>query len=41
MPVITEIQTISETIGDIVNFVQNSEKTKDDFEEYLKTIGAC
>ena len=40
MPVITEIQTISETIGNIVNFVQNSEKTKDDFEEYVKTIGA-
>ena len=40
MPVITEIQTISETIGNIINFVQNSEKTKEDFEEYIKTIGA-
>ena len=40
MPVITEIQTISETIGNIIDFVQNSEKIKEDFEEYIKTIGA-
>ena len=39
MPVITEIQTISETIGNIIDFVRNSEKTKDDFEEYIKTTG--
>ena len=40
MPVITEIQTISETIGKIIDFVQTNEKTKEDFEEYIKTIGA-
>lgn len=40
MPVITEIQTISETIGNIIDFVQTSEKTQEDFEEYIKTIGA-
>ena len=40
MPVITDIQTISETIGDIINFAETSDKTKEDFEEYLKTIGA-
>ena len=40
MPVITEIQTISETIGNIIYFVQTSEKTKEDFNEYIKTIGA-
>ena len=41
MPVITEIQTISETIGNIIDFVQTNEKTKEDFEEYIKTIGAA
>ena len=40
MPVITEIQTISETIGNIIDFTQNSDITKEDFEEYVKTIGA-
>lgn len=39
MPVITDIQTISSTITNIINFVQANEKIKEDFEEYLKTIG--
>ena len=40
MPVITEIQTISETISNIIDFVKENEKVKDDFREYLQTINA-
>lgn len=41
MPVITDIQTISETISKIIDFVETNEKTKEDFEEYIKTMGAA
>ena len=40
MPIVTDIQTISNTIGNIINFVQENEKIKEDFSEYLSTIGA-
>ena len=40
MPVITEIQTISETISNIIDFVKENEKVRDDFKEYLQTINA-
>ena len=40
MPVVTEIQTISETISNIIDFVKENEKVKDDFREYLQTINA-
>lgn len=40
MPIVTDIQTISSTISDIIDFVSSNEKIKGDFEEYLKTIQA-
>ena len=40
MPVITEIQTISETIANIIDFVKENEKVREDFSEYLQTINA-
>ena len=40
MPVITDIQTISTTISNIIDFVSTNKKVQPDFEEYLKTINA-
>lgn len=40
MSVIEKLNTISEVMGDLIDFVQNDEDVKPDFEEYLKTIGA-
>ena len=40
MPIVIDIQTISNTISNIIEFVQTNEKIKADFEEYIKTIGA-
>ena len=39
MPVVIDIQTISNTISNLIDFVRNNEKIKEDFAEYLRTIG--
>ena len=40
MPIVTDVQTISNTISNIIDFVSTNEKVKTDFEEYIQTIGA-
>lgn len=40
MTVIEKLNTISEVMGDLINFVQTDKDVQPDFEEYLKTIGA-
>ena len=40
MPIVTDIQAISNTISNIIDFVSTNEKVKTDFDEYLQTIGA-
>lgn len=40
MSVIEKLNTISEVMGDLIDFVQNDEDIKPDFEEYMRTIGA-
>lgn len=40
MTVIEKLNSISEVMNDLINFVQTNEAVKEDFEEYLKTIGA-
>lgn len=39
MTVIEKIQTISETMAELINFVQTDEEIAPDFKEYLTTIG--
>lgn len=40
MTVIEKLKAISETIGDLINFVQTDKEVEPDFREYLTTIGA-
>lgn len=40
MSVIEKLNTISEVMGELIEFVQNDKDIQPDFEEYLKTIGA-
>ncbi len=37
--IIEKLQTISDVMGDLINFVQNDKDVKIDFKEYLTTIG--
>lgn len=39
LTIIEKLQTISETISDLINFVQTNEEIEPDFKEYLATIG--
>lgn len=40
MSIIDKLKAISEAISDLINFVQTNEEIKEDFQEYLTTIGA-
>lgn len=40
MTIIEKLNTISEVMGDLINFVQTDNNVQPDFEEYLTTIGA-
>lgn len=40
MTVIEKLNAISETMGDLINFVQTDKEIEPDFKEYLTTIGA-
>lgn len=41
LTVIEKLKTISETIDNLINFVQTNEEIQPDFTEYLSTIGAA
>lgn len=40
MTIIEKLNSISDVMGDLMNFVQTDKNVKSDFEEYLTTIGA-
>ena len=37
--IIDKLNSISEIMGDLINFIQNDKEISEDFDEYLKTIG--
>jgi len=39
--VIEKLNSISDAMSDLINFVQNDKAVKPDFQEYLTTIGAA